>query len=126
MMSQRPEQKSLFPGDTQYLDFVGRENSYGFLAQHRPEPFRDEDFAELYGPEDGRPSVSPSSLGLALVLQTHDRVSDAEATARAQAIFRRSLEYGRHTGYLQSRKLRVMLERTVISGVSSAIHTLCA
>ena len=83
MMSQRSQQKSLFAADTRYLDFVGRDSFYGFLAEHGRELFRDEDFAELYCPDNGRPSVAPSLLALALLLQTHDRVSDAEATARA-------------------------------------------
>ena len=83
MMSQRSQQKSLFAADTRYLDFVGRDSFYGFLAEHGRELFRDEDFAELYWPDNGRPSVAPSLLALALLLQTHDRVSDAEATARA-------------------------------------------
>lgn len=69
--------------DTQYLDFVGRESFYGFLAQQGWELFRDEDFAELYCPDKGRPSVPPSLFALALLLPTHDRVSDAEATRRA-------------------------------------------
>jgi hypothetical protein len=83
MMSQRSEQHSLFAADTQYVEFVGRDSFYGFLAQHGRELFRDEDFAELYCPDNGRPSVPPSLLAIALLLQTHDRVSDAEATARA-------------------------------------------
>ena len=39
-----------------------------------PGLFRDEDFAELYCPDNGRPSVPPSLLALALLLQTHDPV----------------------------------------------------
>src|SRR5205823_10817738 len=45
--------------------------------------FRDEDFAALYCPDNGRPSVPPSLLATALLLQTHDDVSDEEAAARA-------------------------------------------
>ena len=45
--------------------------------------FRDEDFAALYGRDNGRSSVPPSLLATALLLQAHDRVSDAEAHCRA-------------------------------------------
>ena len=83
MMSRRSDQKSLFQADVQYLGFVGRESFYGFLAQYGRELFPDEDFLELYCPDTGRPSVAPSMLALALLLQAHDRVSDAEATQRA-------------------------------------------
>jgi len=80
MMSRRSDQQGLFSADTQYLDFVGPESFYGFLAQHGRELFADEDFVELYCPDNGRPSIPPSLLAIALLLQAHDRVSDAEAT----------------------------------------------
>ena len=49
----------------------------------RGQLFRDADFAELYCLDNGRVSVPPSLLATALLLQTHDKVSDAEAKARA-------------------------------------------
>ena len=69
--------------DHLYLDFVGPDTFYGFLARHRPELFRDEDFAILYCRDNGRNSVPPSLLATTLLLQAHDRVSDAEAKRRA-------------------------------------------
>src|SRR5438128_67074 len=83
MLGQRSAQRGLFEADTLFVDFVGRHNFYGFLASQRDELFRDEDFAELYCRNNGRPSVPPSLLATALVLQTYDRVSDDEATRRA-------------------------------------------
>jgi hypothetical protein len=83
MLGQRSAQWGLFEADTMFGDFVGRRNFYGFLASQRGELFRDEDFASLYCPNNGRPSVAPSLLATALVLQTYDRVSDDEATRRA-------------------------------------------
>jgi hypothetical protein len=83
MMSRRSDQKSLFQADVQYLEFVGQDSFYGFLARHGRELFGDEDFAELYCPDNGRPSVPPGLLATALLLQAHDRVSDWEATQRA-------------------------------------------
>src|SRR6266849_3887798 len=73
----------MFEADALYGDFVGKKNFYGFLASQRNELFRDEDFAALYCRDNGRPSVPPSLLATALVLQTYDRVSDDEATRRA-------------------------------------------
>ena len=45
--------------------------------------FRDADFAGFYCLDNGRDSVPPSLLATALLLQSHDKVSDAEAKARA-------------------------------------------
>src|SRR5918995_1493352 len=70
-------------GEHPYLDHVGRDSFYGFLALHRDELFRDEDFSDLYCPDNGRPSVPPSLLATALLLQAYEGVSDEEAKARA-------------------------------------------
>ena len=66
-----------------YLDYVGKDTFYGLLASLRGQLFSDDDFAEIYGPDNGRDSVPPSLLATALLLQTYDKVSDAEAKARA-------------------------------------------
>jgi transposase len=79
MLGERGPQRGLFEADTMLLDFVGGNTFYAFLARHRGEIFRDEDFASLYHPRMGRPSVPPSLLATALVLQYYDRVSDEEA-----------------------------------------------
>src|SRR6266849_3516834 len=83
MLGQRSAQRGLFEADTLFADFVGRQNFYGFLASQRDELFRDEDFTGLYCSNNGRPSVPPSLLATALVLQAYDGVSDEEATRRA-------------------------------------------
>ena len=83
MLGKRGPQRGLFEADTVYGDFVGRNTFYGFLAAQRGELFRDEDFAALYVLDNGRPSVPPSLLATALVLQTYEDVSDEEARARA-------------------------------------------
>ena len=83
MFRKRSAQRGLFEADHLYLGYVGEGSFYGFLARRRGELFRDEDFAELYSPDTGRPSVPPSVLAMALVLQAHDKVSDEEAKARA-------------------------------------------
>src|ERR687897_2736911 len=77
------KQSDLAGGEHTYLDHVRRDSFYGFLALHREELFRDEDFAALYCSDNGRPSVSPSLLATALLLQAYEGVSDEEAKARA-------------------------------------------
>ncbi len=69
--------------DHHYLDHVGRDSFYGFLASHWVELFRDEDFTDLYCSDNGRPSVPPSLLATALVLKAYEGVSDEEAKGRA-------------------------------------------
>jgi hypothetical protein len=94
MLGERSPQRGLFEADHLYLDFVGKDTFYGFLALHRGELFRDEDFADLYSPDQGRPSVPPSLLATALLLQSHDRVSDEEAKARADYDVRWKVAFG--------------------------------
>jgi len=83
MLGKRSAQQGMFEADTLYGEFVGRRTFYGYLASQRYELFRDADFATLYCENNGRPSVPPSLLATALVLQTYDGVSDDEATRRA-------------------------------------------
>jgi transposase len=83
MLGKRGPQRGLFEADTAYGAFVGRDSFYGWLASQRGELFRDEQFAGLYVLDNGRPSVPPSLLAVALVLQTYDGVSDDEAKQRA-------------------------------------------
>lgn len=153
MLGKRSPQRGLFEADHLYLDHVGRDTFYAFLASQRGNLFRDEAFAKLYCPDNGRASVPPSLLATALLLQAYDRVSDQEAKDRAdfdirwkvalgigveerpfakstlqlfraqlilhdevRAVFVRSLEYARQTGYLKRRKMKVALDTTYILG----------
>ncbi len=83
MLGERSDQRGLWEADRLYLDHVGKDSFYGLLASLRGQLFRDSDFAEFYCADNGRDSVPPSLLATALLLQTHDKVSDAEAKARA-------------------------------------------
>jgi transposase len=98
MFRKRSPQRGLFEADRLYLGFVGEDTFYGFLARHRGELFRDEDFAEFYSPDTGRPSVPPSLLATALLLQSHDNVSDEEAKARADYDLRWKVALGVEVG----------------------------
>jgi len=73
MLTKRSAQHGLFEADHLYLGYVGENSFYGFLARQRGQLFRDEDFAEFYCSDNGRPSVPPSMLATALLLQTHDK-----------------------------------------------------
>ena len=83
MLGERSDQRGLWEVDRLYLDHVGKDTFYGLLASLRGQLFRDSDFAEFYCADNGRDSVPPSLLATALLLQNHDKVSDAEAKARA-------------------------------------------
>jgi Transposase DDE domain/Transposase domain (DUF772) len=83
MLGRRSPQASIFDGDRVYLDHVGRNTFYAFLAREGHDLFKDEDFAPLYHDRLGRPSVPPSRLCLALILQYYDGCSDQEASDRA-------------------------------------------
>ena len=94
MLGKRSDQKGLWEADRLYLDHVGQDTFYGLLASLRGQLFRDDDFAEIYGPDNGRDSVPPSLLATALLLQTYDKVSDAEAQARADCDIRWKVALG--------------------------------
>ena len=83
MLGERSDQRGLWEADRLYLDHVGKDTFYGLRASPRGRLFRDADFAAFYCADNGRDSVPPSLLATALLLQPHDKVSDAEAKARA-------------------------------------------
>src|SRR5207249_3121066 len=84
MMGERSAQDKLFAADHVYLEYVGRDTLYGYLAQHRGQLFRDEDFAILYCRNNGRPSVPPSLAVSILFLRAYDSVSFVEAVERTK------------------------------------------
>ncbi len=83
MLGERSDQGGLWEADRLYLDHVGRDTFHGLMASPRGRLFRDADFAAFYCADNGRDSVPPSLLAMALLLQSHDKVGDAEAKARA-------------------------------------------
>ena len=84
MMGTRSPQVKLFAADQIYLDYVGRDTLYGYLAQNRQHLFRDEDFASLYCLNNGRTSVAPSLAISLLLLRAVEGVSFAEAIERSK------------------------------------------
>ena len=84
MMGKRSPQARMFAADRLYLDYVGRDTLYGYLAEHREQLFRDEDFAALYCPDNGRTSVPPSLAVSMLFLRAYEGVSFVEAVERTK------------------------------------------
>ena len=75
MMGRRSPQGRVFAADQIYLDHVGRETIYGYLAQHREHLFRDEDYAAFYCADNGRNSAPPSVAMSMLFLRGLDALA---------------------------------------------------
>lgn len=84
MMGKRSGQETIFNTQHQYLDYVGRDTIYGYLAENRHHLFRDEQFADLYCLKNGRPSIAPSMSASILFLRAYERVSFVEAVERTK------------------------------------------
>ncbi len=82
MLGKRSPQGGLFQADSMYMQHVGEDTFHGILGRKGASWFRDENFEGLYREAHGRPSVPPSQLCIALLLQTYDGVSDDEAIDR--------------------------------------------
>lgn len=85
MLGRRNPQRSLFEARTQLgPKAVERMGLYAQLSAQGPRIFRDEDFADAYCVNNGRPSAPPSMLALARLLQHYVGVSDAEVVERCR------------------------------------------
>lgn len=81
MLGRRKPQRSLF--ETQcWPHAVPADSFYGRMSAVNDELFRDEDLAEMYCENNGRPSLPPSLMSGATLLQFYDDVSDEEAVER--------------------------------------------
>jgi hypothetical protein len=85
MLGRRDPQRKLFSAAQQLGDeAIKKLGFYGKVASEGYKMFRDEDFVGAYCEGNRRPSVPPSVLTIALLLQHHDGVSDAEVIAKTQ------------------------------------------
>ena len=84
MLGKRSSQRSLFDVEYHFRQLMGEDSFHWQLSQVRDQLFREVEFAALYCLDNGRPSMLPSLLVMALLLQAHDKVSDAEAHRRAR------------------------------------------
>jgi hypothetical protein len=81
MLGRRDPQRGLF--DAQSLPHrVPADSFYGRMGVVHDVLFSDDDLALMYCPDNGRPSIPPSLMCGATLLQFHDDVSDAEAVDR--------------------------------------------
>ena len=94
MLGKREAQSNLFGCDQIFRKLVGEESFYVYLADHRHELFRDEEFADLYCKDNGRNSIPPSLLAVALLLQWYDDVSDEETARCARLDLSRKVALG--------------------------------
>lgn len=81
MIGRRNPQRSLFEAQA-WPHRVPADSFYARLGAVIEQLFSDDDLAEMYCPDNGRPSLPPSLMSGLLLLQFYDDVSDAEAVAR--------------------------------------------
>jgi len=81
MIGRRHPQHSLFEAQA-WPHRVPADSFYARLGAVIEQMFADGDLAEMYCPDNGRPSLPPSLMSGVLLLQFYDDVSDAEAVAR--------------------------------------------
>ncbi len=81
MLGRRELQRSLFEAGV-WPHPVAQDSIYGRMAAVRDVLFADDDLAEMYCLDNGRPSLPPSLMSGVLLLQFHDGVSDPEAVER--------------------------------------------
>ncbi len=81
MLGRRNPQRSLFEAQT-WPHAIPSDSFYARMGAVIEVLFRDEDLAEMYCPDNGRPSLPPSLLSGVTLLQFYDNVSDEEAVER--------------------------------------------
>ena len=81
MLGRRDPQHCLFDADS-LPHRVPPDSIYGRMAALGDQLFPDDAHKDLYHPDNGRPSLPPSIMSGALLLQFHDDVSDQEAAER--------------------------------------------
>jgi Transposase domain (DUF772) len=81
MLGRRNPQRSLFEAQT-WPHRVPPDSFYARLGAVIEQLFTDDDLAEMYCLDNGRPSLPPSLMSGILLLQFYDDVSDAEAVTR--------------------------------------------
>lgn len=83
MLGKRSAQHSLFE-PLMLPHRVPEDSFYGRMGKVSDILFRDEELAEMYCPDNGRPSLPPSLMSGVMLLQFYDNVSDEEAVQRLQ------------------------------------------
>lgn len=81
MLGRRNPQRSFFHAQS-LPHRVPEDSFYGRMGANSNLLFHDDDLAEMYSPDNGRPSLPPSLMCGVLLLQFYDDVSDGEAVER--------------------------------------------
>ncbi len=85
MLGTRDPQRTFFGAIVQLgIDVVRTMGFYGQLGLNWWAIFKDEDFSGAYCLDNGRPSVPPTMLAIARLLQHYDGISDAEVVERCR------------------------------------------
>ncbi len=85
MLGRRDPQQSIFNASTQLgPQAIQQMGLYAHLSTEGPRIFCDDDFAEAYCLNNGRPSAPPSVLAVARLLQHHEGISDADVVERCR------------------------------------------
>ena len=83
MLGRRNPQRSLFSAQS-LPHRVDPESFYGRMGAVSGRLFKDDDLGDMYCADNGRPSLAPSLMSGATLLQFYDEVSDGEAVERTQ------------------------------------------
>lgn len=84
MLGRVDPQGSLLQAGNMCGHLVTKGSFYDKLARCGHELIEDDDFAHMYAPERGRPSIPPSTMMRALLLATKDETSDRESARRSR------------------------------------------
>lgn len=84
MLGRVAPQGSLLETRVMRRHLVTKGSFYERLADHGHEIISDDDFAHLYSPRMGRPSIPPSVMISAMLCATHDKISDTETSRRTR------------------------------------------
>src|SRR6266536_2539986 len=130
MLGRVSPQGSLLAPDQLFSHLVSKGSFYERLAAVGPELISDDDFAGMYAPTMGRPSVPPSLMMRALLLATRDKSSDRESSRRArvvlhdadQALFRKTVRKACDAG-LFPRKVLGLIDSSPVLGAGAVCDT---
>ena len=79
MLGREMQQVSFFDPSFVCAHLIDKKSFYAKMREHADSIISDNDFADIYSPDNGRPSVPPARLAKVLILQHHDNVSDRQA-----------------------------------------------
>jgi len=79
MLGRETQQVSFFDPSFVCAHLIDKKSFYAKMREHADSIISDDDFADIYCADNGRPSVPPARLAKVLILQHHDNVPDRQA-----------------------------------------------